>query len=194
QSQNKYNVILDETPKAASVGMSNPSGNVNDEGSSSGALTQETGQEGHTHTAEGLANSDTAVTPGSRMASGKGPVLTNSSATADPPAVPNTMDGATPREPVSVSNDSPPHDAALDAGTANTAQKVVRLEERVTLGDGSELDEDNLPAEQKEGSVDCVSAPPVIEETNKDGSVTIISNHTTCSAFSFQNSLLFELD
>ncbi|XP_058844069.1 protein kintoun-like [Acipenser ruthenus] len=194
QSQNKYNVILDETPKAASVVMSNPSGNVNDEGSSSGALTQETGQEGHTHVAEGLANSDTAVTPGSQMANGKGPVLTNSSATADPPAVPNTMDGATPREPVSVSNNSPPHDAALDAGTANTAQKVVRLEERVTLGDGSELDEDDLPAEQKEGSVDCVSAPPVIEETNKDGSVTIISNHTTCSAFSFQNNLLFELD
>ncbi|KAK1158711.1 protein kintoun-like [Acipenser oxyrinchus oxyrinchus] len=194
QSQNKYNVVLNETPKAVSVVMSNPSGNVNNEGSSSGALTQETGQEGHTHRAEGLANSDTAITPGSQIANGKGPVLTNSSATANPPAVPNTMDGATPRELVSVSSDSPPHDAALDAGTANTAQKVVRLEERVTLGDGSELDEDDLPAEQKEGSVDCVSAPPVIEETNKDGSVTIISNHTTCSAFSFQNSLLFELD
>ncbi|XP_041132237.1 protein kintoun [Polyodon spathula] len=194
QSPNKYNIILDETPKAASVVMSNSSGNVNDKGSSSSALTQETGQEDHTHIADGLANSDTAITPGSQIANGKGPLLTNSSATADPPAVPNTMDAATPREPVSVSKDSPPHDAALDTGTASKAQKGVRLEERLAVGDGSGLDEDDLPTEQKEGSEVCMSALPVLKETNRDGSVTIISNHTTCSAFSLQNSLLFELD
>ncbi|MBN3278295.1 KTU protein, partial [Polyodon spathula] len=194
QSPNKYNIILDETPKAASVVMSNSSGNVNDKGSSSSALTQETGQEDHTHIADGLANSDTAITPGSQIANGKGPLLTNSSATVDPPAVPNTMDAATPREPVSVSKDSPPHDAALDTGTASKAQKGVRLEERLAVGDGSGLDEDDLPTEQKEGSEVCMSALPVLKETNRDGSVTIISNHTTCSAFSLQNSLLFELD
>ena len=58
-----------------------------------------------------------------------------------------------------------------------------------------EEDEDDLPEEQSCNSTRPKQPSAVLREINpEDGTEVIISDHTTSSAFVFQNSLLYELD
>lgn len=58
------------------------------------------------------------------------------------------------------------------------------------------MDEDDLPAEQLFHKQEPVEeAPPaVLTEIDEDGRQTIISDHCTSAGFTFQNSLMYELD
>lgn len=78
--------------------------------------------------------------------------------------------------------------------------KTVRFSERVSVAgaEEEEVDEDDLPSEQQQQIVCDVrprQPPVVLRELNpEDGTEVIISDHTTTSAFQFQNSLLYDLD
>lgn len=57
------------------------------------------------------------------------------------------------------------------------------------------VDEDDLPSEQIFQRHDNHKPPPVLlREIDKDGNETIISDHSTSAGFTFQNSLMYELD
>ncbi|KAM8737594.1 protein kintoun [Acanthopagrus schlegelii] len=57
------------------------------------------------------------------------------------------------------------------------------------------MDEDDLPMEQIFRRHDNHKFPPVLlREIDKDGNETIISDHSTSAGFTFQNSLMYELD
>lgn len=58
------------------------------------------------------------------------------------------------------------------------------------------MDEDDLPAEQVlHNQEPGDEAPPaVVTEVDEDGNETIISDHSTSAGFTFQNSLIYELD
>lgn len=80
----------------------------------------------------------------------------------------------------------------------NAHKKRVNLSEEVAMDpvkveESEEIDEDDLPTEQT--FPDCNKPPPVlVRETNGDGKETVISDHSTSAGFTFQNSLLYELD
>lgn len=59
-----------------------------------------------------------------------------------------------------------------------------------------DMDEDNLPAEQDFHKQEPGNEPPpaVLTEIDEDGNETIISDHSTSAGFTFQNSLIYELD
>lgn len=59
-----------------------------------------------------------------------------------------------------------------------------------------DLDEDDLTTEQVfEKPKPKNNLPPVsLREINEDGSERVITDHVTSAGFSFQNSLMFELD
>ncbi|XP_028994449.1 protein kintoun [Betta splendens] len=66
--------------------------------------------------------------------------------------------------------------------------------EDVTAGSGKQqegeaVDEDDLPAEHQDKLPDAV-----LRETDEHGNETIISDHSTCAGFTFQNTLIYELD
>lgn len=58
------------------------------------------------------------------------------------------------------------------------------------------MDEDDLPAEQTSQSTGNVSRTPpaVLREIDQDGNEIIIHDHRTSAGFTFQNTLMFELD
>ncbi|KAG5265535.1 hypothetical protein AALO_G00243550 [Alosa alosa] len=74
------------------------------------------------------------------------------------------------------------------------AKKAVRFSERVSVA--VERDEDDLPEEQSFTGTKHIKQPRVVlrEMNSEDGTEVVISDHTTSSAFVFQNSLLYELD
>ncbi|XP_062378258.1 protein kintoun [Sardina pilchardus] len=78
--------------------------------------------------------------------------------------------------------------------TRAQAKKAVRFSERVSVA--GECDEDDLPEEQSFTGTKHNKQPVVVlrEMNPEDGTEVIISDHTTSSAFVFQNSLLYELD
>lgn len=59
-----------------------------------------------------------------------------------------------------------------------------------------DMDEDDLPAEQAFRKQEPGHEPPpaVLTEIDEDGNETIISDHSTSAGFTFQNSLIYELD
>lgn len=78
-------------------------------------------------------------------------------------------------------------------------KKAVRFSESVSVAAAD--DEDDLPDEEEQSFSGAKpkqqqQQPAVLlrEMNPEDGTETIISDHTTASAFVFQNSLLFELD
>ncbi|XP_049755396.1 protein kintoun [Elephas maximus indicus] len=73
-------------------------------------------------------------------------------------------------------------------------EEKENLKEPVLTGE-KELDGVHLSSLQNKTTVHNVSASESIKETNmQDGSVRIIKDHVTHCAFSFQNSLLYDLD
>lgn len=58
------------------------------------------------------------------------------------------------------------------------------------------MDEDDLPAEQVFHSQEPRDEPPpaALTEIDEEGNETVISNHATSAGFTFQNSLIYELD
>lgn len=58
------------------------------------------------------------------------------------------------------------------------------------------MDEDDLPAEQLFHNQEPGDEhpPAVLTEIDEDGNETIISDHSTSAGFTFQNSLIYELD
>lgn len=54
-----------------------------------------------------------------------------------------------------------------------------------------DMDEDDLPAEQEPGDR---PAPALLIEVDEHGNETVISDHSTSAGFTFQNSLIYELD
>ncbi|XP_035465356.2 protein kintoun [Scophthalmus maximus] len=63
-------------------------------------------------------------------------------------------------------------------------------------GDGEEVDEDDLPTEQIFPTQEGEDKPPpaLLREIGKDEKETVISDHSTSAGFTFQNSLMYELD
>lgn len=64
-------------------------------------------------------------------------------------------------------------------------------------GTDEDEDEDDLPAQQQVFQhQEPADQPPaaVLTEVDEDGKETVISDHSTSAGFTFQNSLLYELD
>ncbi|XP_005995036.1 protein kintoun [Latimeria chalumnae] len=81
-----------------------------------------------------------------------------------------------------------------DISTSGEKQVSCCLKKQVKINDGDKLDEEQK--EEPDGLL-CNKAvvPLVVKKNNSnDGGVKIIVDHTTRSAFSFQNSMLYELD
>ncbi|XP_044231620.1 protein kintoun [Thunnus albacares] len=73
--------------------------------------------------------------------------------------------------------------------------RVTRFSEEHTLG-SEETIEDDLPTEQiiQNPEPDKKPPPVLLREIDQDGNETVISDHSTSAGFTFQNSLLYELD
>ncbi|KAM9777627.1 protein kintoun [Neosynchiropus ocellatus] len=72
-----------------------------------------------------------------------------------------------------------------------TSVDTATQEKSVICDNG--VDEDDLPSEQIVQTPEFVP-PAVLREVGKDGKETIIYDHSTSAGFTFQNSLMFELD
>lgn len=96
-----------------------------------------------------------------------------------------------------------------NAENCNTSQKTVESskmpetdeacgsEERATSSVEQEnIDEDDLPTGQMFHIPAKGDKPPpvLLREVDKDGKETIISDHSTSAGFTFQNTLMYELD
>lgn len=79
-------------------------------------------------------------------------------------------------------------------------KRVVHFSEEPSQSsdNGSEeVDEDDLPTElniQNPEPDKKLSPPVLLREIDQDGNETVISDHSTSAGFTFQNSLLYELD
>eukprot|EP00064_Thunnus_orientalis_P016868 superscaffoldBa00003438_g16940 len=73
--------------------------------------------------------------------------------------------------------------------------RIPRFSEEHTLG-SEETIEDDLPTEQiiQNPEPDKKPPPVLLREIDQDGNETVISDHSTSAGFTFQNSLLYELD
>ncbi|XP_069493499.1 protein kintoun [Ambystoma mexicanum] len=92
-----------------------------------------------------------------------------------------------------------------DAVASKRAKPVEVVKERTlpfqqkATRETNELDEDDIPSETQNVETNIAGnssgPPPVVQEIDpEDGSVHIITDHTTHCAFSFQNTLIFDLD
>lgn len=60
---------------------------------------------------------------------------------------------------------------------------------------GNDMDEDDPPTGQVLHNQEPGDTPPaILIEVDEDGKETIISDHSTSAGFTFQNSLIYELD
>ncbi|XP_029454242.1 protein kintoun [Rhinatrema bivittatum] len=89
--------------------------------------------------------------------------------------------------------------SASDISAASVRYGKERFPQPREVADNYDLDEDDTPTEQQvgEGSRAWTSGiyTPALKEINmQDGSVHVITDHTTHCAFSFQNSVLYDLD
>ncbi|XP_072347040.1 protein kintoun [Scyliorhinus torazame] len=89
--------------------------------------------------------------------------------------------------------------ANVEDPTSVNCKKSVNFKRCVKVDDNNVLDEDDLPSDQKSGNspefTKPTAAPQILEEINPaDGSVKIITDHRTHSAFKFQNTELYQLD
>lgn len=70
-------------------------------------------------------------------------------------------------------------------GSISLSSTLVPLNEQV----------DDVDSSKQSKTEFCITTPAILKEKNpEDGSEVIITDHTTSAAFSFQNSLWFELD
>ncbi|MBN3298832.1 KTU protein, partial [Amia calva] len=187
QSQDKQSNKPGGKSKAASVFHSNMDSTVREENSSPGAAIPETGTDPR---AQGPAEDPASLAvcwPGAQSSErSPSPDITEQS--TEPVA-----GHLNPDEPAFTREQTT---GTLDvASTGETARKAVCFKEEVAEADVPDLDEDDLPTEQETEFPESVPAPAIIREVNTiDGEVEVISNHTTSAAFSFHNSLLYELD
>ena len=80
-------------------------------------------------------------------------------------------------------------DREVNLCSEELAAESEKQEETENMG------EDDLPMEQIFRRHDNHKFPPVLlREIDKDGNETIISDHSTSAGFTFQNSLMYELD
>ncbi|KAE8586523.1 hypothetical protein XENTR_v10021690 [Xenopus tropicalis] len=80
------------------------------------------------------------------------------------------------------------------AQDSNAENKMACLKSSVQTTQESDLDEDDMP-DNSDHLQNSASSNNILKEiSSKDGSVQVISDHTTHCPFQFQNSLLFELD
>ncbi|XP_051002863.1 protein kintoun [Acomys russatus] len=85
-------------------------------------------------------------------------------------------------------------ESTKESSNANSAEEKEHLKEPV-ISKEKESDEDHLSSLRNKTVVQNVPDFDSIKETNmQDGSVQVIRDHTTHCAFSFQNSLLYDLD
>ncbi|KAL2099289.1 hypothetical protein ACEWY4_005769 [Coilia grayii] len=90
-------------------------------------------------------------------------------------------------------SDSSSGSNSTETVTNSKNKKTVQFSKSVSVAE--EVDEDDLPNEQSGGDTRRKQPTVVLRELNpEDGTEVIISDHTTASAFVFQNSLLYELD
>lgn len=60
---------------------------------------------------------------------------------------------------------------------------------------GNDMDQDDPPTGQVLHNQEPGDTPPaILIEVDEDGKETIISDHSTSAGFTFQNSLIYELD
>ncbi|XP_076021650.1 protein kintoun [Genypterus blacodes] len=87
----------------------------------------------------------------------------------------------------------------IDNKVARFSPHTAFQSEEVATGpvNSDVIDEDDLPAEQifhKASELDTKPPPASLREIDADGKETVISDHSTSSGFTFQNSLMYELD
>ncbi|XP_040917084.1 protein kintoun [Toxotes jaculatrix] len=89
---------------------------------------------------------------------------------------------------ISQETEVPPTDEADESSTGVSG--LGRQEER------EDMDEDDQPAEQISQTPEHDSKPPsaLLREIDKDGNEKVISDHSTSAGFTFQNTLIYELD
>ncbi|XP_030575307.1 protein kintoun [Archocentrus centrarchus] len=81
--------------------------------------------------------------------------------------------------------------ATGDVKTASTcSEELTAKQER------EEMDEDDLPKEQISPSLEDNRKPPpvILREIDEDGNEIVITDHSTSAGFTFQNTLMYELD
>ncbi|XP_075469979.1 protein kintoun [Ascaphus truei] len=83
-------------------------------------------------------------------------------------------------------------------GSSGVKNKVLSFKEKVEIIQENELDEDDTPdgVGHTQSTTSNRDGPAQVlkEISREDGSVHVITDHTTHCAFTFQNSLLFDLD
>ncbi|MEE6492368.1 hypothetical protein FKM82_016559 [Ascaphus truei] len=83
-------------------------------------------------------------------------------------------------------------------GSSGVKNKVLSFKEKVEIIQENELDEDDTPdgVGHTQSTTSNRDGPAQVlkEISQEDGSVHVITDHTTHCAFTFQNSLLFDLD
>lgn len=92
----------------------------------------------------------------------------------------------------------PPTDEANKPSRGGSGNRLCS-EERATSSVKQErenVDKDDLPTEQIFHNPDRGNKPPpvLLREIDKDGNEKIISDHSTSAGFTFQNTLMYELD
>lgn len=92
----------------------------------------------------------------------------------------------------------PPTDEANKPSRGGSGNRLCS-EERATSSVKQErenVDKDDLPTEQIFHNPDHGNKPPpvLLREIDKDGNEKIISDHSTSAGFTFQNTLMYELD
>ncbi|CAJ1073544.1 protein kintoun [Xyrichtys novacula] len=96
----------------------------------------------------------------------------------------------------------PATDALGKSSEGNTSHEISFSPEELSMGsvlqqEDETIDEDDLPAEGilQNPELKNNKLPPVLlREIDEDGNEKVISDHSTSAAFTFENSLMFELD
>ncbi|XP_034530813.1 protein kintoun [Notolabrus celidotus] len=79
----------------------------------------------------------------------------------------------------------------------DASQAISFSSEELSTGSVETLDEDDLPKEgflQKPEPRNSKATPALLREIDKDGNEKVISDHSTAAGFTFENTLMFELD
>lgn len=114
---------------------------------------------------------------------------------------PAAVTASPPSAVATTSNHNTAEDSCTDGGTQELATDEAHESGRVSdrakhEKKEEEMDEDDLPTEQTFQTAERHTKPPpaILREIDKDGNETVISDHSTSVTFTFQNTLMYELD